>query len=415
MLKKKISTDVHVADLENPWYIILFTWGISHLDIEGRITGDPREYKAIVTPLLDEITKAVVLGFFQKGTEIGLIQQYSVDDKWFIQFPKFKENQRLNPDREAPSKFPNPSGEIEDKKCFGQYGWYGEGWPKRKEEIRQRDKVCKRCGKTPEENKRALEVHYLRAFNEFNGNFKEANKHSNLIALCQICHLEIRNFDEDTVRSQCKLNESSLSPQREPNEPALHAQREPNEPSSNAQRELSLKLSKEKLREKKEKNCASSAPGNGDARPQPPVFSCECFEISHEYLEELSQTFPLLPAEYLTKEFFPRMRNWCLDNRKTPKHLKKFDARGRLKTPRSCFANWLKKEDPVRAECYSISPRATCLPEDPPGILVFNPDCPVCHGDPFKTMGKCKCANQASNQDQRKTEHGTTSQAEAST
>lgn len=155
--------------------------------------------------------------------------------------------------------------------------------------------------------------------------------------------------------------------------------------------------------------------GNGNGKRQPPAFSCECFEISHEYLEELSQTFPLLPAEYLTKEFFPRMRNWCLDNRKTPKHLKKFDARGRLKTPRSCFANWLKKEDPVRAECYSISPRATCLPEDPPGILVFDPNCPVCHGDPFKTMGKCKCATQASNQDQRKTEHGTTSQAEAST
>lgn len=117
MLKKKISTDVHVADLENPWYIILFTWGISHLDIEGRITGDPREYKAIVTPLLDKITKDVALGFFQKGTEIGLIHRYFVDGKWAIQFPGFKKNQTLRPDKEGVSIFPAPpdDGLLPDK------------------------------------------------------------------------------------------------------------------------------------------------------------------------------------------------------------------------------------------------------------------------------------------------------------
>jgi hypothetical protein len=108
MLKKKISVDVDVADLENPWYIILFTWGISHLDVEGRITGDPREYKALVTPLLDKITKDIILGFFQKASEIGLIQHYCVDGKWAVQFPGFVKNQSLRPDREGSSPYPAP-------------------------------------------------------------------------------------------------------------------------------------------------------------------------------------------------------------------------------------------------------------------------------------------------------------------
>jgi len=108
MLKKKISTDVDVADLENPWFLVLFTWGISHLDIEGRITGDPREYKAIVTPLLDKINKDVVLAFFEKGSEIGLIQRYEVGGKWAVQFPGFKKNQSLRPDKEGASIFPAP-------------------------------------------------------------------------------------------------------------------------------------------------------------------------------------------------------------------------------------------------------------------------------------------------------------------
>lgn len=132
-----------------------------------------------------------------------------------------------------------------------------------------------------------------------------------------------------------------------------------------------------------EKGIAPPAPGNGDAGPQPPAFSCECFEISPEYLEELAVKFPLLPGEYLTSEFFPRMRDWCLDNRKNPKHIKKFDARGRLKSPRGCFSNWLKKEDPERAAGYMVAPAPVYMPpEDPEGLMTFDRNCPLCRGHP---------------------------------
>jgi hypothetical protein len=130
------------------------------------------------------------------------------------------------------------------------------------------------------------------------------------------------------------------------------------------------------------KAIAPPAPGNGDARPQPPAFSCECFEISPEYLTELTTKFPLLPSAYLTQEFFPRMRDWCLDNRKNPKHLKKFDARGRLKSPRGCFSNWLKKEDPERATGYMTTAPPVYTPPDNSEEWTFDRNCPICRGHP---------------------------------
>jgi hypothetical protein len=55
MLKRKISLNEALADLANDSHRLLFTWGIAHLDVEGRITGSPRGFKALVAPLLDHI------------------------------------------------------------------------------------------------------------------------------------------------------------------------------------------------------------------------------------------------------------------------------------------------------------------------------------------------------------------------
>jgi hypothetical protein len=55
MLKKKISLNEALADLANDSHRLFFTWGIAHLDVEGRITGSSRGFKALVVPLLDHI------------------------------------------------------------------------------------------------------------------------------------------------------------------------------------------------------------------------------------------------------------------------------------------------------------------------------------------------------------------------
>ena len=108
MLKKKISLNEAVADLANDTHRLLFTWGIAHLDVEGRITGNLRGFRGLVVPLLDHITPETIQGFFQDAESLGLIQRYEVDGEWHVQYPKFAHNQNLNRSREAASKRPPP-------------------------------------------------------------------------------------------------------------------------------------------------------------------------------------------------------------------------------------------------------------------------------------------------------------------
>lgn len=61
---------------------------------------------------------------------------------------------------------------------------YGTNWNQVKAKIRERDRVCKNCGKTPEQNGRALDVHHIDPY-RFSGN----NDPDNLIALCRSCHM----------------------------------------------------------------------------------------------------------------------------------------------------------------------------------------------------------------------------------
>lgn len=61
-------------------------------------------------------------------------------------------------------------------------------WLKRAEEIRQRDKVCQRCGKTPEQNGKALDVHHI-----VPRRISQDDSHSNLVALCTTCHALAEN------------------------------------------------------------------------------------------------------------------------------------------------------------------------------------------------------------------------------
>jgi hypothetical protein len=113
MLKKKISLNEAVADLANDAHRVLFTWGIAHLDVEGRITGSPRGFKAMMAPLLSLITPETVLAFFQDAESLGLIQRYEVEGEWHVQYPKFAHNQNLTRSREAASKRPPPSADYQ--------------------------------------------------------------------------------------------------------------------------------------------------------------------------------------------------------------------------------------------------------------------------------------------------------------
>jgi 5-methylcytosine-specific restriction endonuclease McrA len=61
---------------------------------------------------------------------------------------------------------------------------YGAGWKAIKQAVRDRDGVCRNCGKTSEENGRALDVHHIEPF-RFSGDHSPEN----LVALCRRCHM----------------------------------------------------------------------------------------------------------------------------------------------------------------------------------------------------------------------------------
>lgn len=67
--------------------------------------------------------------------------------------------------------------------------YYGPNWQDQRDRIRTRDNyICQSCGQTEGQLNRELDVHHIRPFSDFTGDWKEANKTINLISLCQICH-----------------------------------------------------------------------------------------------------------------------------------------------------------------------------------------------------------------------------------
>jgi hypothetical protein len=115
MLKKKISLNQELADLKNDTHRLLFTWALAHADVEGRLSGEARVFKATVCPLLEDIKTSQIDEFFKDAQAIGLIEYYEVDGKHWMAFPGFAANQKLRRDKEAESRIPPPKPPTKPK------------------------------------------------------------------------------------------------------------------------------------------------------------------------------------------------------------------------------------------------------------------------------------------------------------
>jgi hypothetical protein len=86
----------------------LFTKCIPHLDVDGRMTGDPELVKLVAVPLRDEITAGMVPELLAELVAVGLVVWYEVGEKQILEFPGFPRQQPgLRKDREAASKLPS--------------------------------------------------------------------------------------------------------------------------------------------------------------------------------------------------------------------------------------------------------------------------------------------------------------------
>lgn len=86
----------------------LFGRCIPHLDVDGRITGNPKGLKAVVCPLRDELTHQKITHLLKELDDAGLVVWYEVNGSKFLEFPTFARHQRgMKRDREAASKIPS--------------------------------------------------------------------------------------------------------------------------------------------------------------------------------------------------------------------------------------------------------------------------------------------------------------------
>lgn len=109
MLKRKISVSAQVADLLSDTHRLLFTWGIAHLDVDGRMSANPRKFKALVCPMLDHVTVETIKEFFTDIQKNGLADIYEAAGEWWMEYPTFENHQNLRRDREGKGAIPEPS------------------------------------------------------------------------------------------------------------------------------------------------------------------------------------------------------------------------------------------------------------------------------------------------------------------
>lgn len=106
MLNKTISVDETLAKLPVDT-ILLYTFCIPHLDIEGRILADIPILKGVVVPYITHYTYKIIEKCISELAKSKLVVTYGEVHK-YLQFYGFKKNQTLNPERESPSRIPSP-------------------------------------------------------------------------------------------------------------------------------------------------------------------------------------------------------------------------------------------------------------------------------------------------------------------
>lgn len=85
----------------------------------------------------------------------------------------------------------NNTGENSPTWLGGYEPYYGESWHQARRSAQERDKCCADCGATPEALGRELDVHHITPLRKFGKDrHLEANDLSNLVCLCNVCHLK---------------------------------------------------------------------------------------------------------------------------------------------------------------------------------------------------------------------------------
>lgn len=107
MLQNRISKSQKLASLSSDTVRLLYTWILSHLDINGNFYADPIMVNNLVFTRLGHSVKTVAAAL-DELVATGLIVRYKMDGEMYLNYPDFFEKQpKLNPDREGTPEVPN--------------------------------------------------------------------------------------------------------------------------------------------------------------------------------------------------------------------------------------------------------------------------------------------------------------------
>jgi len=108
LIHKKICMSGQVHMLSDDTCRLLYTWLLTHLDVEGRFYGDPQTVKSLVFPRRTDITTKQVDKYLNELQERWLIERYATQDDQYLWAPTWSVHQSLRRDREPPSFLPEP-------------------------------------------------------------------------------------------------------------------------------------------------------------------------------------------------------------------------------------------------------------------------------------------------------------------
>lgn len=110
MLNKVISTSEKLSKVSIE-SALLYTWMIPHLDVGGKIFGNPEQIKGIVVPYRKEFTIKKIEKCLGELSKIDLILIYG-DVCKYVLIKGFSEHQTINESKEATSIIPDPTPEL---------------------------------------------------------------------------------------------------------------------------------------------------------------------------------------------------------------------------------------------------------------------------------------------------------------
>lgn len=68
-------------------------------------------------------------------------------------------------------------------------------WSQRRAALRRDNHTCQLCGRRPKiHERRVIDVHHIKPYKDFNGDYLAANELMNLITLCRPCHVNIEVY-----------------------------------------------------------------------------------------------------------------------------------------------------------------------------------------------------------------------------